>query len=172
MLLTLLKDQHGKHRPNGTRTPSKRHHEIGHFAAAKRLVKNGVTFVMKNSGHFRASFSEEGGTQGGLKGTNLNLRGQTEPKRRFSLILADFLLLLEDKAFGKHRFAQKTAGTRRKPQIVVRPLRFVPGTAKFHQKFHGIFHGDFRARFQQEKIHGSTSARLAKTTSFGRGQRY
>ena len=73
--------------------------------------------------------------QGALKGTNL--RGQTEPKRRFSLIFADSRLFPENKAFGKRRFSQKTAdfrretaektaGTRRKPQIGVCPLRFVP----------------------------------------------
>ena len=75
--------------------------------------------------------------RGALKGTNL--RGQTEPKRRFSLIFADSRLFLENKAFGKCRFSQKTAdfrrepqktaGTRRKPQIGVCPLRFVPLSA-------------------------------------------
>ena len=79
--------------------------------------------------------------QGALKGTNL--RGQTEPKRRFSLIFADSCLFLENKAFGKHRFSQKTAdfrrfsqktaGTRRKPLIGVRPLRFVPLSAALSQ---------------------------------------
>ena len=38
-----------------------------------------------------------------------NLRGQTEPKRRFSLIFADSRLFLGNKAFGKHRFSQETA---------------------------------------------------------------
>ena len=55
--------------------------------------------------------------QGALKGTNL--RGQTEPKRRFSQIFADSRLFLENKAFGKRRFSQKTlifAGNRRKPK--------------------------------------------------------
>ena len=76
-------------------------------------------------------------SQGALKGTNL--RGQTEPKRRFSLIFADSRLFPENKAFGKRRFSQKTAdfrrepqktaGTRRKPQIAVCPLRFVPFSA-------------------------------------------
>ena len=78
--------------------------------------------------------------QGTLKGTNL--RGQTEPKRTFSLIFADFCrfsFFLENKAFGKRRFSQKTAdfrrkpqetaGTRRKLQIGVCPLRFVPLSA-------------------------------------------
>ena len=31
------------------------------FAAAKRLVENGVKFVVKSSGHFRALFNEERG---------------------------------------------------------------------------------------------------------------
>ena len=72
--------------------------------------------------------------RGTLKGTNL--RGQTKHFRRFSLILADSRLSLENEAFGKRRFSQKTAdfrrkpqktaGTRRKPQIGVCPLRFVP----------------------------------------------
>ena len=63
------------------------------------------------------------------KGTN---QAQTQ-------IFADFHLFLENKAFGKCRFSQKTAdfrrkpqktaGTRRKPQIGVRPLRFVPSSA-------------------------------------------
>ena len=76
-------------------------------------------------------------SQGTLKGTNL--RGQTEPKRRFSLIFADSRLFIENKAFGKRIFSQKTtdfrrklqktAGTRRKPQIGVCPLRFVPLSA-------------------------------------------
>ena len=75
--------------------------------------------------------------QAALKGTNL--RGQTEPKRRFSQIFADSRLFPENKAFGKRRFSQKTAdfrrkpqktaGTRRKPQIGVCPLRFVPLSA-------------------------------------------
>ena len=75
--------------------------------------------------------------QGALKGTNL--RGQTEPKRRFSLIFADSRLFLENDAFGQRRLSQKTAdfrrkpqenaGTRRKPQIGVCPLRLVPLSA-------------------------------------------
>ena len=75
--------------------------------------------------------------QGALKGTNL--RGQTEPKRRFSQIFADSRRFLENEAFGKSRFSQetadfrrkpqKTAGTRSKPQIGVCPLRFVPLSA-------------------------------------------
>ena len=80
---------------------------------------------------------EDSTSQDALKGTNL--RGQTEPKRRFSLILADSRLFLESKAFGQRRFpqkttdfrrfSQKTAGTRRKPQISVCSLRFVPLSA-------------------------------------------
>ena len=76
-------------------------------------------------------------SQGALKGTNI--RGQTEPKRRFSLIFADSRLSLENKAIEKRRFSQKTAdfrrkpqktaGTRRKLQIGVCPLRFVPLSA-------------------------------------------
>ena len=75
--------------------------------------------------------------QGALKGTNP--RGQTEPKLRLSLIFADFCRFspfLENEAFGKRRFSQrtadfrrklqKTAGTRRKPQIGGCRLRFVP----------------------------------------------
>ena len=58
---------------------------------------------------------------------------------RFSLIFADSRPFLENKAFGKRRFSQKTidfrrkplifAGNRRKPQIGVCPLRFVPLSA-------------------------------------------
>ena len=58
--------------------------------------------------------------QAALKGTNL--RGQTEPKRRFSLILADSRLLPEKEALGSADF-------RRKPQIGVCSLRFVPLSA-------------------------------------------
>ena len=83
-----------------------------------------------------------------VRGTNL--RGQTEPKRRFSLIFADSrLFLLENEASGKRRFSQKTAdfrrkpqktaGTRRKPQIGVCPLGFVPSSA-------ALTEGDFRDR--------------------------
>ena len=63
-------------------------------------------------------------------------RGQTEPKRRFSLIFADSRLLLETKHLGFTDFRrkpadfrrkpQRTAGTRRKPLIGVCPLGFVP----------------------------------------------
>ena len=49
-----------------------------------------------------------------LKGANL--RGQTEPKRGFSLIFADSRLFLENIAFGKRRLSQKTADFHRKPQ--------------------------------------------------------
>ena len=62
-----------------------------------------------------------------------------EGRARFSLIFADSRLFLENKAFGKRRFSQKTAdfrrkpqktaGTRRKPQIGICPLRFVPLSA-------------------------------------------
>ena len=85
-------------------------------------------------------------SQGALKGTNL--RGQTEPKRRFSLIFADSRLFLENKAFGKRRFSQKTAdfrrkpqkiaGTRRKPRIGVCPLRFVPFSAALQRSGEGV----------------------------------
>ena len=51
---------------------------------------------------------------GALKG--MNLRGQTEPERRFSLIFAASRLFLENKAFGKRRFSQETAENRRNPQ--------------------------------------------------------
>ena len=77
------------------------------------------------------------------KGTNP--RGQTEPKRRFSLIFADSRLFLENKAFGKRRFSQKTADfrrkpqepaeNRRKPQIGVCPFRFVPLSAALVKVF-------------------------------------
>ena len=73
-------------------------------------------------------------SQGVLKGTNL--RGQTEPKRRFSLMFADSRFFVEKEASGKCRFSQKTAdfrrkpqeteGIRRKPQIGVCPLGFIP----------------------------------------------
>ena len=53
-----------------------------------------------------------------LKGTNL--RGQTEPKRRFSQIFADFRPFLENKAFGifaeNRRFSQEPAENRRNSQ--------------------------------------------------------
>ena len=55
--------------------------------------------------------------QGALKGTNL--RGQTEPKRRFSLIFADILAFSwKTKHFGNADFRRKPqifAGNRRKP---------------------------------------------------------
>ena len=82
--------------------------------------------------------------QGALKGTNL--RGQTEPKRRFSLILADFRWfspfpgkqsIWEAQIFEENRrFSQETTGTRRKPQIGVCPLRFIPARAAL---FWGVF---------------------------------
>ena len=70
--------------------------------------------------------------QGALKGTNL--RGQTEPKRRFSLILLILAVSWKTKHLGIGDFRrkpQKTAGTRSKPQIGVCPLRlrFVPLSA-------------------------------------------
>ena len=43
--------------------------------------------------------------------------------------LGDSLIFLENESLGKRRFSQETAetaGTRRKPQIGVCPLRFVP----------------------------------------------
>ena len=56
--------------------------------------------------------------KGALKGTNL--KGQTEPNRRFSLVFADSYrfsrLFLENKAFGKRRLSQRTADVRRKLQ--------------------------------------------------------
>ena len=81
-------------------------------------------------------------SQGALKGTNL--RGQTEPERRFSRIFADSRLLLENEAFWKRRCSQKTAdfrrkpqktaGARRKPLIGVCPLRFVPLSAALNSQ--------------------------------------
>ena len=78
--------------------------------------------------------------QGALKGTNL--RGRTEPKRRFSQIFADFCRfspfprkqsIWETQIFAETadfpRKPQIFAGTRRKPQIGVCPLRFVPLSA-------------------------------------------
>ena len=67
--------------------------------------------------------------QGALKGTNL--RGQTEPFFRLLLIFCRSGVL-ENKAFGKCRFSQKTADFRKnpqKPQIGVCPLRFIPLSA-------------------------------------------
>ena len=52
MLPTFFKDK---------RLQSGKCHEIGHFAAGKRLVTSGVKFVVTNSGRFRASFPEERG---------------------------------------------------------------------------------------------------------------
>ena len=68
-------------------------------------------------------------TQGAQKGTNL--RGQTEPKRRFSQIFADVAdsrFSLENKAFDFRRKPQIFAGNRRKPQKPAenRRLAFVP----------------------------------------------
>ena len=69
-------------------------------------------------------------SQGALK--ERNLLGQSEPKRRCLLVFAGSRHSLGSKAFGKLRFSQntadscrkpqKTAGTRRKPQIGVCPL--------------------------------------------------
>ena len=82
--------------------------------------------------------------QGARKGTNLRLRGQTEPKHRFSLIFADFCRfspfprkqsIWETQIFAENRwFSQDTAENRRNPQKtadwrlcpLVRPLERGP----------------------------------------------
>ena len=82
--------------------------------------------------------------QGALKGTNL--RGQTEPKRRFLQIFADFCrfspFAREQSIWENADFRRKPlifAGNRRKPQepaekpqIGVCPLRFVPLSAALY----------------------------------------
>ena len=113
-------------------------HEQNRIQRTFPLVSN---FSLKVAANFlEHSFGAFFENQGALKGTNL--RGQTEPKRRFSQIFADFCRFSSfprNKAFGKRRFSQKTtdfrrkpqktAGNRRKPQIGVCPLRFVPLSA-------------------------------------------
>ena len=66
-------------------------------------------------------------------------QGHIEPKHRFSQLFTDSRFSTENEAFGKRRFSQetvdfrrnlqKTSATRRKPQIGVGPLRFVPLSA-------------------------------------------
>ena len=75
-----------------------------------------------------------------LQGTNP--RGQTEPKRRFSLIFADSRLFLENKAFGKRRFPQKiVAGTTENRRNLQKasdwrlPLKCVPLSAALYRGF-------------------------------------
>ena len=69
--------------------------------------------------------------QGALKGTNL--RGQTEPKCRFSQIFADSRIFLENNAFGKRRFSKIFADFCRRPQKPAenRGLAFVPLGPRF-----------------------------------------
>ena len=84
--------------------------------------------------HIFALFCAKAGfSQGALKG--MNLRGQTEPRRRFSQIFADVCrfspLILEKKHLGNADFRRKPlifAGNRRKPQEPAenRRLAFVP----------------------------------------------
>ena len=100
--------------------------------------KGGVDIAI--TGHLHVMHGHQYGKtldQGALKG--INLREQTEPKHRFSMIFADFAdsgNCQENKSFGKcslsqktadlHRISLKTAGTRRKPQIGFCPLRLSP----------------------------------------------
>ena len=75
-------------------------------------------------GNSRESLARYENSQGTRKGTNL--RGQTEPKRRFSLIVADFCRfspfprkqsIWETQIFAENRwFSQETAENRRNPQ--------------------------------------------------------
>ena len=59
------------------------------FAAAKRLVKSGVKFVVKNSGHFQASFPEE--------------RGATKSHQKFHGIFhGNFHARLQEKISWQH----------------------------------------------------------------------
>ena len=69
------------------------------------------------------------GNQGSLKGT-IPLRGQTEPKRRFALIFADYHRFLENSIWETQIFAenrrnaQQTADWRLSPSV--RPLKRGP----------------------------------------------
>ena len=89
--------------------------ELGRKFLPEICVKKGQSAVNKGAGEKGAPRNHPQGT---LKGTNL--RGQTEPKRTFSQIFADFCrfspFFLENKAFGKRRFSQETAENRRNPQ--------------------------------------------------------
>ena len=67
-----------------------------------------------NGGYLKGEHLKSDSAQGALKGTNL--RGQTEPKRRFSLIFADSRLFPENKTFGKRIISQNIANFRRTPQ--------------------------------------------------------
>ena len=89
------------------------------------LVELSCVFKFQGLGNFQPHRSQDF-AQGALKGTNL--RGQTEPFRRFSLIFADSRLFLENQALGKRRFSQETADFRRKLQKTAgtRRLAFVP----------------------------------------------
>ena len=59
------------------------------FAAAKRLVKNGVKFIVKNFRHFRASFPEE--------------RGAAKFHQKFHVIFhGDFHARFQDKVSQQH----------------------------------------------------------------------
>ena len=118
----------------------------GYFYACFKgsLFGGSLKITSENKSNFKAKNSLK-------RFLGTNLRGQTECKRRFTQIFADLLadsrLLLENKAFGKRRFSQKTAdfrrnpqkaaGTRRKPQIGVCPLRFVPLSADLFLLSHG-----------------------------------
>ena len=82
------------------------------------------------------------------------LGGQTEIFADFSLIFADSRLFLENKAFGKRRFSQKTADFsqdfRRKPQDPAenRSLAFVPLVRGFEK---GLAGGGWRQTNPQKE---------------------
>ena len=95
--------------------------------------KKALAYRGKGGQKYRYCFSclkvRGGSLQGALKGTNL--RGQTEPKRRFSLIFADSRLFLETKHLGNADFRRNPlifAENRRKSQEPAenRRLAFVP----------------------------------------------
>ena len=69
-------------------------------------------------------------------------RGQTEPKRRFSLIIADSCRFSPFPRKQSIWEAQIFARNHRKPQIGVHPLRFVPLSAFLFWDFPAFF-GDF-----------------------------
>ena len=92
-----------------------------HFPSPRRVCSvvnlGGVVKTLRRSNFTIFAIAVVFLVRKGPLGKGTNLRGQTEPKRRFSQILADFCrfsqIFLENKAFGKRRFSQKTADFRR-----------------------------------------------------------
>ena len=96
------------------------------FCNGQVLIQSWRPNDLETSRMFRVSLRRmilSADTQGALKGTNL--RGQTEPKCRFSLIFAEFADSADfrRKTADVGRKPQKTAGTRRKLQIGICPLK-------------------------------------------------